>query len=83
MSNLVYAKLVDWDLLGEAVAASFVIGIAVLVIAGVAVMASLRAQDQREAGAGEGVVIGWSALTVVCVLAIAGAIAAGIWVMAQ
>ncbi|MDO8189276.1 hypothetical protein Q5424_26010 [Conexibacter sp. JD483] len=80
--NVVYAKLVDWDLLGEAVAASFVIGIAVLVIAGVAVAASLRAQDQRAAGA-EGGVIGWSALTVVCVLAIAGAIAAGIWVMAQ
>ncbi len=81
--NLVYAKLVDWDLLGEAVAASFVIGIAVLVIAGVAVVASLRAQDERTAGGAEAGVLGWSALTVVCVLAIAGAIAAGIWVMAQ
>jgi hypothetical protein len=92
--TLVYAKLVDWDLLGEAVAASFVIGIAVLVIAGVAVVASLRAQDARGGGGPSGgagdardgaaaSVLGWSALTVACVLAIAGAVAAGIWVMAQ
>jgi hypothetical protein len=81
--TLAAAKLVDWDLLGEAVAASFAIGIGVLLVAGIAVVASLRAQDQRTAGGGEGGVVGWSALTVLCVLAIAGAIAAGIWVMAQ
>jgi len=81
--SLPSATLVDWDLLGEAVAVSFAIGIGVLVVAAIAVVASLRAQDERAAGDGEGGVVGWSAVTVACVLAIAGAIAAGIWVMAQ
>lgn len=78
----VFATLVDWDLLGEAALASVVIGIGVLVIAGLAVVASLRAQDERAAGR-EGPVIAYGAVTVVCVGVIAGAIAAGIWVMSQ
>lgn len=80
--SLVAATLVEWDLLGEAVAASFAIGLGVLLVAGIAVVASLRAQDRRGGGSEAGV-LAWSALTVLCVLAIAGAIAAGIWVMAQ
>jgi hypothetical protein len=74
--------LVDWDLLGEAVLNSFVIGLGVLVIAGIAVAASLRAQDARGEQR-ESAYVGFSAVTVVCVLAIAGAVAAGIWVMTQ
>jgi hypothetical protein len=74
--------IVDWHSLGQAVLSSVVIGLGVLLVAGVAVVASLRAQDERAKGR-EGAVIGFSAVTVVCVIGILGAIAAGIWAMAQ
>lgn len=76
------ATLVDWDLLGQAVLSSFVIGLGVLVVAGVAVAASLRAQDSRSDG-NETAFIGFSAVTVLGVVAVAAAIGGGIWVMAQ
>ncbi|MEA2221795.1 MAG: hypothetical protein QOH83_171 [Solirubrobacteraceae bacterium] len=76
------ATLVDWDLLGQAVLSSFVIGLGVLVVAGVAVAASLRAQDARSDG-NETAFIGFSAVTVLGVVAVAAAIGGGIWVMAQ
>jgi hypothetical protein len=76
------ATLVDWDLLGQAVLSSFVIGLGVLVVAGVAVAASLRAQDARGDG-NETAFIGFSAVTVLGVVAVAAAIGGGIWVMAQ
>jgi hypothetical protein len=76
------ATLVDWDLLGQAVLSSFVIGLGVLVVAGVAVAASLRAQDARSDG-DETAFIGFSAVTVLGVVAVAAAIGGGIWVMAQ
>ena len=55
------AALVDWDLLGQAILSSFVIGLGVLVVAGVAVAASLRAQDSRSDG-NETAFIGFSAV---------------------
>jgi len=79
---MIASSLVDWDLLGEAVLNSLVVGLGVLVVAGVAVAASLRAQDARQDGR-ETAFVGFSAITVLGVLAIAGAIAAGIWVMTQ
>jgi len=76
------ATLVDWDLLGQAVLSSFVIGLGVLVVAGVAVAASLRAQDARSDGNATAF-IGFSAVTVLGVVAVAAAVGGGIWVMAQ
>ena len=74
--------LVDWDLLGQAVLSSFVIGLGVLVVAGLAVAASLRAQDSRSEG-NETAFIGFSAITVLGVVAVLAAVGGGIWVMAQ
>ncbi len=76
------ATLVDWDLLGQAVLTSFVIGLGVLVVAGVAVAASLRAQDSRSEG-NETAFVGFSAITVLGVVAVLAAVGGGIWVMAQ
>jgi hypothetical protein len=76
------ATLVDWDLLGQAVLSSFVIGLGVLVVAGVAVAASLRAQDSRSDG-DETAFIGYSAVTVLGVVTVTAAVVGGIWVMAQ
>lgn len=76
------ATLVDWDLLGEAALNSLVIGLGVLVVGGIAVSASLRAQDARGDG-NEAAFIGLSAVTVVCVVGVLAAIGAGIWVMTQ
>jgi hypothetical protein len=76
------ATLVDWDLLGQAVLSSFVIGLGVLVVAGVAVAASLRAQDSRSDG-NETAFIGFSAVTVLGVVTVTAAVVGGIWVMAQ
>jgi len=76
------ATLVDWDLLGQAVLSSFVIGLGVLVVAGVAVAASLRAQDSRSDG-NETAFIGYSAVTVLGVVTVTAAVVGGIWVMAQ
>lgn len=76
------ATLVDWDLLGQAVLSSFVIGLAVLLVAGVAVAASLRAQDSRSEG-NEAAFIGFGAITVLGVVAVLAAVGGGIWVMAQ
>jgi hypothetical protein len=76
------ATLVDWDLLGQAVLSSFVIGLGVLVVAGVAVAASLRAQEARSDG-NETAFVGFSAVTVLGVVAVAAAVGGGIWVMAQ
>jgi hypothetical protein len=76
------ATLVDWDLLGEAVLSSFVIGLGVLVVTGIAVAASLRAQDSRSNG-NEAAFVGFSAVTVLGVVCVLGAIAGGVWVLTQ
>jgi hypothetical protein len=79
---MIATTLVDWDLLGQAVLTSFVIGLGVLVVAGVAVAASLRAQDSRTDG-DETAYVGFSAVMVLGVVAILAAVGGGIWVMAQ
>jgi hypothetical protein len=79
---MIASSVVDWGLLGQAVLTSVVFGLGVLLVAGVAVAASLRAQDARGEGS-ETAFIGFSAVTVIGVLGIVAAIAGGIWVMAQ
>ena len=56
-------------------------GIGVVLIGGLAVVASLRSQDRRRAHRGG--VIALDVVTGACVLAIAGAIALGIYIMAN
>ncbi len=74
--------IVDWHSLGQAVLSSVLIGLGVLIVAGFGVVASLRAQDARTKGQ-EGAVIGFSVITVLCIVGIGGAIVAGIWAMTQ
>jgi hypothetical protein len=76
------ATLVDWHLLGQAVLTSVVFGLGVLLVAGIAVAASLRAQDARGDG-NEAAFVGLSAVTVIGVAGVLAAIAGGIWVMTQ
>ena len=76
------ATIVDWHLLGEATLASFVIGLGVLVVAGIAVSASLHAQDSRDDGNAVASVA-FSAVTLLGIVCVLGAIAGGIWVMAK
>jgi hypothetical protein len=71
---------VDWAKLFEAAYVSAAFGIGVILIGGLAVVVSLRAEDRRSSGRG-----GATALDVVtgmCALAIVAAIALGIFIMA-
>ena len=78
---MILATVVDWGKLLEAAYLSAVLGIGVVLIGGLAVVASLRAQDRRRAHRGG--VIALDVVTGACVLAIAGAIALGIYIMAN
>jgi hypothetical protein len=49
---MIASSLVDWQLLGRAIVYSVVFGLGVLIVAGLAVAASLRAQDARSDGDG-------------------------------
>ena len=72
---------IEWDKLLEAAVVSAVFGVGVLVIGALAVVVSLRSEDHRRAGRGGAVAL--DAVSVACVLAIAGAIALGIYIMAN
>jgi hypothetical protein len=72
---------VEWSKLLEAAYVSAAFGIGVILVAGVAVVASLRAQDRRNAHDGGAVAL--DAVTIACVVLIAGAIALGIYIMTQ
>jgi hypothetical protein len=76
------AEIVEWKPLLEAVWTSAAFGLAVLIIAGFGVRASLRAADQRSEHH-EGAVIGYGAIAVGCVALLIGAIVVGIWAMTQ
>ena len=78
---MIGSALVDWGKLLEAAYVSAVFGIGVLLIGGLAVVASLRSQDRRRAHRGGALVL--DVVTGACVLAIAGAIALGIYIMAS
>ena len=68
---------VDWGSLLEAAYVSAAFGIGIMLVAGVAVIASLRAQDQQNAHPSGAVA--YHVLTGACVLAILGAVALGIY----
>ena len=78
---MILAGVVDWGKLLEAAYVSAVFGIGVVLIGGVAVVASLRSQDRRRAHRGG--VIALDVVTGACLLAIAGAIVLGIYIMAS
>ena len=59
---MIASKLVEWDLLGEAVLYSVVFGLGVLVVGGLGVRASLHAQDARGEGH-ESAFVAFSAVT--------------------
>jgi hypothetical protein len=72
---------VEWDKLLEAASVSAAFGIGVLLVAGVAVVASLRAQDRRAAH--EGGAVALDIATGACVVVIVAAIVLGIWILTQ
>lgn len=71
---------IDWGALGEAAWVSVVIGLGVLLIATVAVTASLRSQDARAIGQGSAATA-FGAVTVVCVIGLVAAVVIGIYIM--
>jgi hypothetical protein len=72
---------VDWGSLWQAAYVSAAFGIGVVLIGGLAVVGSLRAEDRRRAGRGGAVALEIG--TGACALAIAGAIALAIYIMAN
>jgi hypothetical protein len=76
------ATIVDWSALAQAAWVSAVIGLGVLVVAAVGVAASLRAQDDRSAGA-NGAAFAFGGITLVCVIGLIGAVAYGIYLLTQ
>ena len=72
---------VDWGKLLEAAYVSAAFGIGVVLIGGLAVIASLRAQDRRAAGRAGAVAL--DVITGACAHAIAAAIVLGIYIMAN
>lgn len=76
------AEIVEVDPLLEALWTSAGFGLAVLAIAGIGVVSSLKAADQRSEHH-EGGLIGYGAITVGCVGLLVAAVALGIWAMTQ
>ena len=70
---------VDWASLFQAAYVSAAFGIGIMLVAGVAVVASLRAQDRQTAH--QGGVLALHVLTGVCVVGIVAAVALGIYVI--
>jgi|tagenome__1003787_1003787.scaffolds.fasta_scaffold17997540_1 hypothetical protein len=70
---------IDWGRLFDATIVSAAFGIGVIVVAGVAVVASLCAQDRRSFDRSASVA--FQALTIACMLGIAAAITLGIYIM--
>jgi hypothetical protein len=71
---------IEWDKLLQAALVSAAFGIGVMVVAGAAVVLSLRAQDRRRVGQGA---VALDVVTAACMLAIGVAIVLGIYVMTQ
>lgn len=71
------AALVDWDALVDVILISAAAGVAIAVILGVGIVASLRAQEH------EGNVIGFHAVTLVSLVLVAGAIVVGLYFIAE
>jgi hypothetical protein len=80
---MIAASIVDWGTLLQAAYGSAAFAIGLLLMGGLAVVASLRSQDQDRRGASRGGVIALNVVAVACALAIAGAVVLGIYVMAN
>ena len=78
---MIGSSIVDWGKLLQAAYMSAAFAIGVLLLGGLAVVASLHSQDRR--GANRGGVIALNLVAGACALAIAGAVALGIYVMAN
>ena len=76
---MIFAVDVDWSSLLQAAYVSAAFGIGVILVGGVAVIASLKAQDLQAAH--KGGVLAFHVLTGICVLAIVAAVILGIAVM--
>ena len=76
------ATIVDWAALAQAAWVSAVIGLGILVVGAVGVAASLRAQDDRTAGA-TGAAVVFGGITVACVVGLTGAVIYGIYLLTQ
>jgi UPF0716 family protein affecting phage T7 exclusion len=71
------ASIVDWGALLDVILISAAAGLAIAAILGVGIVASLRAQDHK------GNTLALNAVTVVSVVLVAGAIAAGLYFIAH
>ena len=78
---MIASSIVDWGKLLEAAYLSAAFGIGVVLLGGLAVVASLRSQDRRRARQSGGLAL--DVVTGACALAIAGAIMLGIYIMAS
>jgi len=76
------ATIVDWSALAQAAWVSAVIGLGVLIVAALGVAASLKAQDDRTAGANAGAIV-FGGVTIVCVAGLIGGVAYGIYLLTQ
>jgi hypothetical protein len=76
---MIFGVTVEWSKLIEAAYVSGAFGVGVILVAGLAVVASLRSQDRR--GAHQGGAVALDVVTITCVVAIAAAIALGIYIM--
>jgi len=77
----VIVAAIDWGKLLEAACVSAAFGIGVILIGGLAVVASLRAQDRRLAR--QGGAIAFDVVAGACALVIVAAIVLGIYIMAS
>jgi hypothetical protein len=81
---MILAKVdIDWGALAEAGYVSAIAGLAVLVIAALAVGSSLLAQDAKAKPGGGGSASAYAAGTIVCVAALAAIVAYGIYLLTQ
>jgi len=78
---MIAASIVDWGKLLQAAYVSAAFAIGVLLMGGLGVVASLRSQDRR--GTSRGGVIALNLVAGACALAIGGAVAFGIYIMAN
>jgi hypothetical protein len=67
-------SIVDWGALAQVAYISAIAGVAIAGVLGLGIVSALRAQDERGGGA-----LALNALTVLCVLAVAGAVALGLY----
>jgi hypothetical protein len=81
MTSLFAAIEIEWDKLGEAALWSAVFALGVMLVGGLAVVASLRGQDRK--GSGQGGMPAYDVVTGACVIVIVAAIAFGISIMTQ